>query len=494
MTSSLPQRASTGVDGLDEVLSGGLVSTRSYMVRGQAGSGKTILGFHFLQRGVDEGETALFINLEEDLRDLKANADALGFDTDAIEFLDLSPSAAAFVDDESYEVFAPSEVEREPLTDRIAEGVAAVDPDRVVVDPLTQLRFLLSDDYQFRKQVVGFMRYLKDEGATVLFTVQDTPSLPTDDLEFITDGTIRLDAAEYGKTVRVPKFRGSATQRGDHAYRITDAGIEVYPALQPGQREDGIEFEQISSGVPEIDKLLHGGIERGTVTIVSGPTGVGKTTLSTQFMKEAAGRGERSVIYLFEENRETFLARSRAVNIPVDQMLEKGTLRVNEVEALERSPQEFARMVRDEVEGEDADIVMIDGIAGYRLTLRGEEEQMLQQMHALGRYLKNSGVTGVFIDETRNVTGEFHATMENISYLADNIVFLRHLEVDGELRKAIGVLKKRTSDFERTIREFKITEHGISVGEPMSGLRGILSGTPEVVERNEERETERGDE
>jgi len=494
MTSSLPQRASTGVDGLDEVLSGGLVSTRSYMVRGQAGSGKTILGFHFLQRGVDEGETALFINLEEDLRDLKANADALGFDTDAIEFLDLSPSAAAFVDDESYEVFAPSEVEREPLTDRIAEGVAAVDPDRVVVDPLTQLRFLLSDDYQFRKQVVGFMRYLKDEGATVLFTVQDTPSLPTDDLEFITDGTIRLDAAEYGKTVRVPKFRGSATQSGDHAYRITDAGIEVYPALQPGQREDGIEFEQISSGIPEIDKLLHGGIERGTVTIVSGPTGVGKTTLSTQFMKEAAGRGERSVIYLFEENRETFLARSRAVNIPVDQMLEKGTLQVNEVEALERSPQEFARMVRDEVEGEDADIVMIDGIAGYRLTLRGEEEQMLQQMHALGRYLKNSGVTGVFIDETRNVTGEFHATMENISYLADNIVFLRHLEVDGELRKAIGVLKKRTSDFERTIREFKITEHGISVGEPMSGLRGILSGTPEVVERNEERETERGDE
>ncbi|ELZ45878.1 circadian clock protein, KaiC [Halorubrum californiense DSM 19288] len=493
MTTSLSDRVSTGVDGLDEVLSGGLVPTRSYMVRGQAGSGKTILGFHFLQRGIEEGETALFINLEEDLRDLKANADSLGFDTDAIEFLDLSPGADAFVEDESYEVFAPSEVEREPLTDRIVEGVTAVDPDRVVVDPLTQLRFLLSDDYQFRKQVVGFMRFLKDRGATVLFTVQNTPSLPTDDLEFITDGTIRLDAGAYGKTVSVPKFRGSSTQSGDHAYRITDAGMEVFPALQPGTRETDLTFEQVSSGIPEIDELLHGGIERGTVTIVSGPTGVGKTTLSTQFMKEAAGRGERSVIYLFEENRETFLARSRAVNIPVDEMLEKGTLQVTEVEALERSPQEFARMVRDEVEGEGADIVMIDGIAGYRLTLRGEDEQMLQQMHALGRYLKNAGVTGVFIDETRNVTGEFHATMENISYLADNIVFLRHLEVGGELRKAIGVLKKRTSDFERTIREFKITEHGITVGEPMSGLRGILSGTPEVVERDAVRRAEGGD-
>jgi len=204
----------------------------------------------------------LFINLEEDLRDLKANAAALGFDTDAIEFLDLSPSADVFVEDDSYEVFAPAEVEREPLTDKIVAGVTAVDPDRVVVDPLTQLRFLLSDDYQFRKQVVGFMRFLKDREATVLFTVQNTESLPTDDLEFITDGTIRLDAAEYGKTVRVPKFRGSATQSGEHAYRVTDSGIEVYPAPARKRDEDAT-FEQISSGIPEFDELLHGGIERG---------------------------------------------------------------------------------------------------------------------------------------------------------------------------------------------------------------------------------------
>ncbi|MYL17325.1 AAA family ATPase [Halorubrum terrestre] len=483
MTPPLSERASTGVAGLDEVLSGGFVPTRSYMIRGQAGSGKTILSFHFLQQGIAEGETALFINLEEDVRDLKANAAALGFDTDAIEFLDLSPSADAFVEDESYEVFAPSEVEREPLTDRIVEGVTAVDPDRVVVDPLTQLRFLLSDDYQFRKQVVGFMRFLKDRGATVLFTVQNTESLPTDDLEFITDGTIRLDAASYGKTVCVPKFRGSATQSGDHAYRVTDSGIEVYPALQPGaHRGEDVAFEQMSSGIPEIDELLGGGLERGTVTIVSGPTGVGKTTLSTQFMKAAADRGERSVIYLFEENKGTFLTRSRAIGIPVDEMIERGTLQVNEVEALERSPQEFARMVREEVEERGADIVMIDGISGYRLTLRGGDEQMLQQMHALGRYLKNAGVTSILVDETRNVTGEFRATMENVSYLADNIVFLRHLEVGGELRKAIGVLKKRTSDFERTIREFEMTDQGITVGEPMSNLRGILSGTPEVVD------------
>lgn len=475
-------RLSTGVSGLDQVLHGGVIANRSYMLRGRAGSGKTILGFHFLQEGVESGERALFINLEEDIGDLKANAAALGFDTDAIEFLDLSPTADVFTEDQSYEVFETAEVEQEPLTDEIVAGVTEFNPDRVVVDPVTQLRFLTSDDYEFRKQIVGFMRFLKEQDATVLFTVQETETLPTEDLEFVTDGTIVLELDRHGRTIRAPKFRGSPTQSGTHAYRITDDGILVFPALEPGEHDSGFAGEQVSSGVPEIDQLLGGGISRGTVSIFSGPTGVGKTTLGTQFMKEAAGRGERSVIYLFEESKDTFLTRSRAINIPVDEMIERGTLDVIEVEALKQSPQEFARMVRTEVEDRDTQIVMIDGISGYRLTLQGGEETMLQRMHTLGRYLNNMGVTTVFIDETKNITGEFNATQENISYLADNIIFLRHLELRGELRKAIGVLKKRTSDFERTLREFNITEHGITVGEPLSGVRNILSGTPELVD------------
>ena len=491
MSPKITDRLSTGIEGLDEILHGGLIPGRSYMLRGRAGSGKTILGMHFLEAGTENDETALFINLEEDLDDLKQNAEALGFDTDSIEFLDLSPTADVFTEDESYEVFTKSEVEKDPLTEEITETVTDVDPDRVVVDPVTQLRYLTSGDYQFRKQVVGFMRFLKRQGATVLFTVQDTDSLPTDDLEFITDGTIYLTAAVRGRTIQVPKFRGSATQDGEHAYRITDDGLSVYPALKPGDYKREFTGEQISSGVPEIDELLNGGLARGTVSIISGPTGVGKTTLGTQFMKEAAGRGERSVIYLFEESEETFLTRSKAINIPVEEMVEQGTLQVKEVEALEQSPQEFASKVRTEVEDHDAQIVMVDGISGYRLTLRGEEDEMLKRMHALGRFLNNMGVTTIFVDETKNITGEFNATQENISYLADNIVFLRHLEVHGELRKAIGVLKKRTTDFERTLREFKITQNGISVGEPLTQMQDILSGTPEMIDQGTRSGTDR---
>ena len=482
MPTASTERLSTGVGGLDEILYGGFIPNRGYMLRGQAGSGKTILGFQFLQAGLDAGERALFINLEENLDDLTANAAALGFDTDAIEFLDLSPTADVFTDDQSYEVFEAAAVEQEPLTDKIVDAVTEFDPDRVVVDPVTQFRFLTSDDYQFRKQIVGFMRFLKAQDATVLFTVQDTAALPTEDLEFITDGTIVLETGRDGRTIHAPKFRGSPTQGGTHTYRITDEGIRVFPELEPGNHDQEFTGEQIASGVSEIDDLLGGGLSRGTVSVIGGPTGVGKTTLGTQFVREAASRGERSVIYLFEESKETFLTRSRAIDIPVDEMLERGTLQITEVEALERSPQEFARMVRTEVEDHDTQLVMVDGIAGYRLTLQGDDETVLQRMHALGRYLNNMGVTSIFIDETKNITGEFNATQENISYLADNIVFLRHLELRGELRKAIGVLKKRTSDFERTLREFQITDEGISVGEPLHNMRNILGGTPELLD------------
>ncbi len=485
MESNLSDRLTTGIDRLDEILYGGLIPDRSYMLRGTAGAGKTIIGHHFLAAGAERDETALFINLEEDLSDLKANASSLGFDTEAIEYLDLSPTSAVFTEDQSYEVFSPAEVEQDPHTDEIVSAVSDLDPDRVVVDPITQLRYLTSDDYQFRKQVMGFMRFLKEQGATVLFTVQNTPGLPVDDLEFITDGTILLDVEPHGRSIKIPKFRGSPTKSGEHTYRILNDGIHVFPALEPGEHTREFTVEQVSSGVPEIDEILNGGLERGTVTIISGPTGVGKTTLGTQFMKEAAGRGERSIMYLFEENLDTFRARSNAVNIPVTEMMERGTLEVNEIEALERSPQEFAMMVREEVEANDTQIVMIDGIAGFRLTLRGGNDLLLQRMHAIGRYLKNMGVTAIFVDETSGITGEFIATEENMSYLADNILFLRHLELQGELQKAIGVLKKRTSDYERTLRKYQITSHGIKVGEPLRGMRGILSGTPEIISDSE---------
>jgi circadian clock protein KaiC len=475
-------RVSTGVTGLDEVLNGGLVPNRTYMIRGEPGAGKSILGMHFLTAAVENGENALYVNLEEPTDEIKQNADSLGIDVSGVDFLDLSPDSEFFVDNLSYDIFAPDEVEDGSLTSRISEQVQDVAPDRIFVDPITQLRYLSPDEYQFRKEVLSFMQFLKEQGATVLFTSQDTPSAPDDDLQFMSDGIVHLRRVEKGRVVSVPKFRGSSIKDGDHSLRIDEGGITVFPKLIPEMYDKEFANESITSGVPELDKLLNGGVERGTVTIVSGSPGVGKTTTGVQFMKEAAGRGERSVVYSFEEAKNTLVHRCESINMPVTEMMDKGTLAIEEVEALQLSATEFAHRVREEVEENNTRIVMIDGVEGYRLALRDQDEDIINELHSLCRYLKNMGVTVILMNEMQTIVGEFQLTQEGLSYLSDNIVFIQHIEMESEMRKVIGVLKKRTSDFERHVREFRITEYGLQIGEPLLGLTGILSGNPTWVD------------
>ncbi|MFC4551046.1 MULTISPECIES: ATPase domain-containing protein [Halorussus] len=484
MQEGSPTRISAGTDGLDDVLRGGLIPGRGYLVRGAPGTGKTLLGINYLLAGVENDETVLYVNLEESAEEIRRNARSVGVDLSGVDFLDLSPNSDAFAEGQTYDIFAPDEVEGEPITEEITARVEELNPDRVFIDPVTQLRHLTADEYQFRKQVISLVRYLREQGATVLFTSQDMEDAPDEDLQFLSDGTIELARDEDGRTLSVPKFRGSGAREGTHAVSITDEGIQVYPSLSLDGDGGDFELETISSGVPAVDALLGGGLERGTVTVISGPTGVGKTTAGTQFIKEAAGRGERSVMYMFEESKTTFLERSSAVNIPVEAMLDHDALAVEEIEPLNHSAQEFANRVKEEVEERNASIVMLDGINGYQLSLPGDNEGLVHQLHTLCRYLKDRGVTVILIEEVGGVTGDFQATDVGISYLADNIVFLRHLELDGEMRKAIGVLKKRTSDFERMLREFRITEHGLRVGEPLEGLKGIMSGQPEVQRRD----------
>lgn len=475
-----PPRLSTGIEGLDRVLHGGFIPDRSYMVTGRPGTGKTILGLHYLMAAGDAAD-ALYVNLEEAEADIRTNAAQLGFDLGELNFLDLTPDASEFGSDAQYSVFTAGEVEGTALSEAIASRVESVDPDRVFVDPLTQLRQLSPDDYQFRKQVIAFVQFLKEQSATVVFTSQASAAAD-DELQFLSDGMIRLRRSEGRRTLSVPKFRGSDTEPRRHAVRITDEGMTVYPALRPGDHGRDHDLETIPAGVPEIDEMLHGGLQRGTVTIVSGPTGVGKTTLGTQFMKEAAGRGERSVIFMFEEATKTFLARTGAINMPTREMIDRGTLAVEEVEPLDLSPAEFAASVRAEVEQRDAQIVMIDGIDGYRLSIQGDTADLERELNTLCRYLTAKGVAVILVDDVGDVAGEFQPTQAGVSYLADAVIFLRYLEIDGELRKAIGILKKRTSNFQRTLREFEITSHGLRVGSSLTGLRGILSSQPTFVD------------
>ncbi len=473
------ERLSTGIVGLDEVLYGGLISERAYLVRGGPGCGKTTIGMHFLLAGISQGKTSLFITLGESEAQLRCIASELNFDVNSIHFLDLSPSSEFFTQEQSYDIFSPADVERNPLTQKIIEEVETLKPERIFIDSMTQFRYLASDAFIFRKQISAFLRFLKEQKITILFTTENSSEAPDEDLQFISDGIINLNFYQEGRNLSVSKFRSSNFRPGYHSLRLTHFGMEVFPRLLPENFQQTFPPETISSGIPDLDQLLQGGLERGNITIISGPSGVGKTTLGMQFMKEAAGRGERSLVCSFEEAPETLIRRCESVNIPVKAMIDRGTLNLLSIEPLLYTPDEFAYTVRQEVEKHSAQIVMIDSMAGYRLSF--QQENLTNHLHSLCRYLKNMGVATLLINEMEWITGDFRVTELGISYLADNIIFMRYLEIRGELRKAIGVLKKRLSDFEKTLREIEITRYGIKVGDPLTNLRGMLSGNPEFI-------------
>lgn len=479
------QRLSSGIEGLDEVLGGGFPPGQAYLARGGPGCGKTTLGWHFLTTNLEDGTPRLFITLGESQAQLKRNGAASGFEVEAVKVLDLSPDADFFVQNRGYDIFAAAQVEQGPLTERIVDQVRALKPQRVFVDSMTQLRYLATDTYQFRQQVVGFLRFLLHEGATVLFTSEGSQEAPDEDLQFISDGILTLEMHDQDRHIQVSKLRGSGFRKGRHALRICDRGLVVFPHLVSGDEPLTTTPPHVCpTGIPEIDEMLSGGIESGTVTIISGPSGVGKTTLGLQFIKEAAGRGDRSVVYLFEEAVDTLLNRCEGISIPVRAMVERGTLAVIKVDPLLYSPDEFAHRVQQEVEHAGARLIMIDSVLGYKLSF--QEDDLIRNIHTLCQYLKGRGVTTILTNEVESITGDFKATELGVSYLADNIIFLRYLEIRGQMRRAIGVLKKRLSDFEKTLREFEISRYGIKVGRPLTQLRGILSGVPDFIKSHDD--------
>lgn len=481
---SRAERASTGIPGLDEILNGGVLSNHSYLLVGAAGTGKTIASIQWLLDGRARGERGLYVTLAEPVENITRNISSFGWTLDGIDVVDLNPLVDhAGENVEEYSVFAPSEVERTPMWQGIYDAVRQMKPQRVVVDSVTQLRYLSTDDYQFRKQILALVGFLCQSDCMSFLTFEPSELERETSIALAVDGIIRLrmevspNRIAALRSVQVEKLRGSGFMTGLHPLRFTDEGIIVFPHRieEPGDLRPGAHL--LSAGVDDIDALLGGGLESGTTTIVSGPSGAGKTTLGMQFMSEAVRAGHRAIVYTFEEAPGSIVERCNSIGMRVTEQLDSGMLEVVRVNPMELYPDEFLAMLRTAVRERNYRTVMIDSLRGYELAM-SEYGVAIAHIQNMVTFLNREGVTTLITNEIEEITGPLLATGLGVSYTVDNIILLRYAEHRNEVIKVIACLKKRHSPFETMLREFRITPQGIQVSDKLRGLRGILSGAP----------------
>lgn len=467
-------KISSGIKGLDDILIGGFIENRSYLIRGGPGSGKTTLGMHFLNQGIKNNEKVLFINMGETINKIIENCPIEDLEYTKIDFLDLGPQSKYFTDPSAFDVFTVSEIEREEFSAKVTEKIKKLKPSRVLLDPTNQLKNLFTDNFQFKKQFTSFLKYLTNSNATVLLTSESNNPIGDEDLQFMSDGVIDIEMKTKGRSISINKYRGSGFRFGKHSLAIDEKkGCIVYPQIKVLAKQLEFERRVLSTGIKEMDKLLNGGIEKGTATLITGPSGVGKTTIGVQMMLEAAKRGERPAIYTFEERINNLAYRCDQIGMNFSELYKENKIKVKSIEPLKYSSNQFAHIVEEDIVKNNVDCILIDSTAGYSLSLRGEEP--ISHIHALVRFAINKGVTVMIINEMSNIIGDDTISDLGISYLADNIIFLRYFQNKAELLKIIGVLKKRYSDHEKTLRELRISKDGLIISKPVSEIANYLS-------------------
>ena len=472
-------RMSTGIPGLDDILGGGLTPQRVYLVEGTPGTGKTTLGLQFLLDGMARGESGLYITLSETADELRAVAASHGWSLDALAIHELAGDETLDLDSQQ-SVFHPSEVELGETTRKVMDEVDSLKPVRVVFDSMSEMRLLAQNPLRYRRQILALKQFFAARACTVLL-LDDKSSTSDQHLHSIAHGVISLEqlAKEFGKErrrVNIVKMRGIRFRGGYHDYNLDTGGIVMYPRLVAAEHLRDFAPAVSSTGAIGFDRLLGGGLVRGTNTLMVGPSGIGKTTLSVRCLLAALERGEKASFYLFDEGLGTFFARSASLGMDLRPYADNGQLRIAHIDPAELSPGEFAQMLRDAVELYKVGFIVIDSLNAYLQAMPGEQYLTLQ-MHELLSYLNQQGVTTVLVLGQHGLIGEVRTDVD-LSYLSDTTVLMRFFESNGRLRRALTVIKSRTAAHALTIHELQLGADGIRIGEPLEGFEGVLTGLP----------------
>jgi circadian clock protein KaiC len=478
-------KAKTGIWGLDNILSGGLSRGHLFLVEGAPGTGKTTVALQFLMEGMRAGEKCLYITLSETERELRDGAASHGWTLDdGIEIFELLPPESLLDSEQQQSLLYSSDLELGETTKQIFEAVERHRPHRVVLDSLSEIRLLAQSSLRYRRQILAIKHYFARFNTTVMMLDDLTAEMADKTVHSVAHGVIRLEelAPTYGaerRRLRVIKYRGVKFRGGYHDVTITTGGLNVFPRLVASEHHSRFQRGRMSSGIVELDQLLGGGVETGSSTLILGPAGTGKSLLAIVFIKAAIARGEKAALFVFDEELGLLFERMKGLGFDLEEMQHRGLLFVEQIDAAELSPGEFAHKVRKRVDEDRIRTVVIDSLNGYQAAMP-EENSLILHMHELLQYLNRQGAATFMTVAQHGLVGDMKAPVD-VTYLADTVILLRYFEALGTVRRAVSIIKKRTGAHESTIREYRIGNSGLTIGRPLDGFQGVLRGVPVYV-------------
>jgi len=479
------KKAKFGIQGLDDVTAGGLSEGHLFLLEGTPGTGKTTVALQFLLEGERSREQGLYITLSETENELRFGAASHGWEIGPlVEVFELVPPESLLTTDQTQTLLYSSDLELNEATQAIFEQVEKIRPLRVVIDSLSEIRLLAQSSLRYRRQILALKHYFARNGATVLL-LDDLTSEATDKtVHSVAHGVIRLEenTPDYGadrRRLKVAKYRGQKFRGGYHDFTINTGGVEVFPRLVSAEHKRDFARTRLGSGSRELDALLGGGIEAGSSSLIIGPAGTGKSTFAFQFIAAAVARGEKAAAFIFDEELGLLFDRMKVLGFDIPAMIETGSLHLEQVDAAELSPGEFSYRVRNAVDQTGAKTVLVDSLNGYQAAMP-QENALVLHIHELLQYLNRQGAATFLTVAQHGLIGDMKAPVD-VTYLADTVILLRYFEALGKVRRAISVIKKRTTAHEDTIREFWMGAKGLIVGPPLEEFQGVLRGVPEFM-------------